>query len=371
MAELPELNELVITAVNLNPNFSKDLKSNKLLTPKKYTDLGIVDKKNISRVGTIIEDKARLKKLKVLSPKSGFKFDEEDTKDKNWYPQGISYIEEKKNTKTIVISWYHKKTDYARITFVKPIGDKVEYNHVTLVQADCDTSYKAIETHAGGIAIIGNYIYVADSTLGGVRVFNANVLFEITEPADTECGIVKTSSALGHRYIIPEVCHYKLKVGISKMSFMSVDRSDPKKPRLLTGNFTSTKQKKYKNGPSLVALWEMKKEKSGFWGIHAAEQIIGVFTRRGQGAVKFKDDLLINRSYSDESHSIRIGTVVDDEFVFVKPKTSNWPVGCEDLAYDDDQSELWGVTEFPDGTNGGYRFVYCANFGELIIKNSQ
>jgi hypothetical protein len=378
MAKVPSLNQLTITPNPIpSSTFIKNLKDNDLLSPKKYTDLGTVGKKDISQVGELIGHK-HLKTLKVQEAKSGFKFDDYDTKDKNWYPQGISYLKESKAIKTIVVSWYNKKSDYARITFVKLTDNKVQYNHVTLVEADNASSYKAIKTHAGGLAIIDDYIYVADSKLGGVRVFNANVLFEISEPDyNRDCGVISRPHALGNRYIIPEICHYKLSVGSSKMSYMSVDRSDSKQPRLLTGNFTSeaiTKvsikgtKKKYDNGPSLAALWKMKKE-DGMWVIDKAEQVIRVMTKRAQGAVKFDDDFMVNRSYTDESHSIRVGKVENDTFIFSSPPAGNWPVGCEDLSYDATQDELWGVTEFPDGTNGGFRFVYCADFDKLIKKN--
>lgn len=352
---------------NWKNNFIKNLNKCSSLSPKKYTDLGIVGKKEVSSTGKIIRRKSALKQFKVQYAKSGFEFDDKDTKDKYWYPQGISYIKESKKNKTIVVSWYSKKNGYARITFVKPIGDKVEYNHVTLVQRDGASTYKGIKTHAGGVAIIGNYIYVADSNLKGIRIFDANILFEVSEPNSKKCGIINGKScALGNRYIIPEICYYNVLVGPSSMSYMSVDRSNPKEPRLLTGNFTSTVKSKYDNGSSLVALWKMEKDKSGIWLIDSNDGTISVKTKRAQGAVKFKDNFMINRSYSSSTHSIRIGTIQNKKFKYKKPKTSNWPVGCEDLSYDNDQSELWGVTEFPNGKNNGYRFVYCADWDKLI-----
>lgn len=379
MAKIPNLNALTITPSPIpSAAFIKSLEKNDLLSPKKYTDLGIVGKKNISQIGELIGHK-QLKKFKVKEARSGFRFDDYDTNDGNWYPQGISYLKGGKSVKTIVVSWYNKKSGYARITFVKLAKNKVEYNHVTLVQADAASTYKGIQTHAGGIGIIDNYIYVADSKLGGVRVFDANQLFELVD-SDTnkDCGIMNRPCALGHRYIIPEICHYKLGVGSSKMSYLSVDRSDSKQPRLLTGNFTSEKvtkvtfkgsEKKYDNGPSLVALWGMKKEKSGLWTINKAEQVISVLTKRAQGAIKFDDDFMVNRSYADDSHSIRIGKIENDAFGFKSPPAGNWPIGCEDLSYDAVQDELWGVTEFPDGKYKGFRFVYCADFYKLIKKN--
>ena len=80
-----------------------------------------------------------------------------------------------------------------------------------------------MQSHAGGIAWVGDYLYVAE-TDGGLRVFDMRHLLQVPNPDD----------ALGYAFILPQVGLYKTEPGL-RFSFVALDRTNG--PALVTGEY--------------------------------------------------------------------------------------------------------------------------------------
>ena len=73
--------------------------------------------------------------------RGGFRWDAEDSRSKDWYPQG-----DDGRGHRLLVSWYSKSSGAARLSVVDT--DAGRYGHVALVGADGSP----VRTHAGGLA---------------------------------------------------------------------------------------------------------------------------------------------------------------------------------------------------------------------------
>jgi hypothetical protein len=94
--------------------------------------------------------------------RGGFQWDREDSRTKQWYPQGV---DGSRDGRVLLVSWYSKVDSAARVSVVDVEAGR--YGHVALVTADG----KPVKTHAGGLAWREDWLYVAD-TKGGLRLFD-------------------------------------------------------------------------------------------------------------------------------------------------------------------------------------------------------
>ena len=90
----------------------------------------------------------------------GWRFDDEDSRTKAWYPQGIDA-----RGPIVLVSWYATEGSAARLSVLDTAAGR--YGHVALVTPDG----KPVRTHAGGLAWREDMLYVAD-TSRGLRVFD-------------------------------------------------------------------------------------------------------------------------------------------------------------------------------------------------------
>ena len=92
--------------------------------------------------------------------RGGFRWDAEDSKTKEWYPQGIDGRGD-----VVLVTWYSKLDGAARLSIADTGSGR--YGHVALVLPDG----KPVKTHAGGLAWREDWLYVAD-TNKGLRLFD-------------------------------------------------------------------------------------------------------------------------------------------------------------------------------------------------------
>ena len=113
----------------------------------------------------------------------GFTWDAADSVDPRWWPQGVAAT---RSGAVVLVGWYAKRrrlrTKGSRISVVdRTHPDRPRYGHVLLVTARRPLrllSLRAVPVHAGGIAVLGDLLYVAD-TLAGVRVFRLGDITEV------------------------------------------------------------------------------------------------------------------------------------------------------------------------------------------------
>lgn len=116
--------------------------------------------------------------------KDGFTWDAHDRDDRWWWPQGVAST---RSGDVLLISWYGKRrwlvhTQGSRISVVdRTDPQRPRYRHVLLVSARRPLrrlSMGVVPVHAGGIAVLGDLLYVAD-TYAGVRVFRLDDVLRV------------------------------------------------------------------------------------------------------------------------------------------------------------------------------------------------
>ena len=109
----------------------------------------------------------------------GFTWDAADRDDRGWWPQGVATT---RGADVLLVAWYAKggPLGLARGSRVSVVDrrdpSRPRYGHVALVvPRPLGRGAAPVRVHAGGLAVVGDLLYVAD-TLLGVRVFRLDDL---------------------------------------------------------------------------------------------------------------------------------------------------------------------------------------------------
>ena len=156
----------------------------------------------------------------------------------------------------------------------------------------------------------------------------------------------------------------------TRFSYCSIDHSTPDTPKLITGNFHSTVDNKYKNTPPQISFWNMEANKITSFDkyINLSNSDTRTNGTRIQGAIVYQDKLILNRSYAESGSTNEILMFKIDEnneLTLIAGKEHNWPIGCEDLAYDLENDVLYGLTEFKKK-----RFVFWCKLSSILNQNN-
>lgn len=165
----------------------------------------------------------------------GFAWDEFDRDDHRWWPQGVASI---RAGELLLVSWYAKRrwlvhTPGARISVIDRSDRRCpRYRHVLLVaphrRAGILTA-GGVRVHAGGIAVRGDLLYVAD-TFFGVRVFRLSDVIRT----------VTTRGSGAKDYVLPQLMRFRipLRDGLQRLrySFVSIGHEDGR-PNLVVGEY--------------------------------------------------------------------------------------------------------------------------------------
>ena len=167
----------------------------------------------------------------------GFTWDERDREDRGWFPQGIACLD---GGSVLLVSWYAKRrrlrTEGSRITVVDRSDPAApRYRHVLLVAPRRRLgllTVRSVPVHAGGIAVSGGLLLVAD-TVFGLRVFRLADVMR-TPPAAgrgllhrvrTVLGRLRGLRRPGADAVLPQLlaCRMPLRTGAGlRWSFVSV-----------------------------------------------------------------------------------------------------------------------------------------------------
>lgn len=281
----------------------------------------------------------------------GFNWQKGDNKIPYWIPQGITGKRnggDNATKKYLLVSWYYKKDrdpNYqvkkgVRISFVDVTDmDNIKYRHVLLVQpAQANESFlvfKPIDIHAGGIACIGNTLYVAD-TGKGMRAFDLTKIFQVTsDSTELKCGIIGSNAyAFDYYYILPQTKNYFLEHNKASFSWVSIDRTDDNNPKLFTGNYKDSHGSKTYDDDAIPTI--------SWWNLSPAKEISSLH--------KLTSSLSL-------SENIQGGHVINGKNFFANSNTNkilvdgkspqSWATeGCEDLHYSKYSGNLWSLTEY-------------------------
>jgi len=313
---------------------------------------------DLNRVATEMS-RETLKKQGIQYPNVGFTWNGADTNTTTWIPQGITGLRNapgQPERKFIVVSWYGASGNIdkgVRLSFVDVTDmSKIRYRHVLLVEKSDDASvFKRIKIHAGGLATLGDVLYVAD-TEAGIRAFDTRNIFsaEADLPGKARCGVINGKAyAYDYRYILPQTALYTLKQsqgGDTRFSYASIDWTDPAAPVLLTGNYHAPGEK-YSNPPARVVWWDLAG--SSIVGFRAQKE---TSQQRVQGAVSLNGTLWLSQS----GESPKLWRMASGQGAV----SFSWPAGCEDLHYSRYSKNLWCHTE----KLGANRFVFAVKLAD-------
>lgn len=279
----------------------------------------------------------------------GWAWDRHDGDDPSWWPQGVAPVG---GGGVLLVSWYAKRrgllrTPGVRISVVdrrSPGGPR--YRHVLLVVPRRPfgvPTTSAVPVHAGGIAVHGDLLYVAD-TLFGVR------LFRLPDVLD-----VGGAGAHGHRYVLPQhrALRLPLLAGRPRLRFSFLSTGDREgRPVLVAGEY-----RRAGGVPRLVAY--ALDEGTGLpvadgrGRMHPVEVHVGQPDRM-QGAAVHGSTWFVTastgRGVAGDLYAGAPGAWVRHRRVL--------PPGPEDLGWSAPGDELWCASEWP-----GSRWLFPVTTG--------
>lgn len=337
-------------------------------------EVGIADAvSDTNRVGVAVG--AEVPALaKLVGLHRAFKWDATDSGVLHWMPQGVSGSWDAAPSglvggrNVVAVSWYHKPEETenpgmnkgVRVSLadVTDIAEgTVPYRHVLLVEPflDGDTpSYRAVKIHAGGIAWVGRYLYVAD-TVQGLRVFDTARLFKISNLEDRIGYSAETGQyhGYGYSYVLPQVGAYYLSDASCwhRFSYVSFDRTSSP-PSLITGEYYD------EHIAGKVIRWPLEGDKMlGSDDDPGSVRPMEMFFYQEkiiQGAVSSK-----GRWWLSGGSQLNMSAVLFRTGEDAPSDPFPWVFGPEDLMYQHDQDILWSASEF-----AGKRYVWSVGVGD-------
>lgn len=192
----------------------------------------------------------------VPDVESAFAWQSGDMSVSYWVPQGITGSGDGVDggrvdgRRVLLVSWYYKPENDpdspgdkgVRISVVDATDpDDVRYRHLLLVEpAEIDgrPSFARIPVHAGGIAWVGDYLYVAD-TFHGFRVFDLGRILRVAPEMDIIGYADGAYYAFQYPYVVPQIGAYEdVSACEARFSFVALDRTTTP-PSLLSGEYDS------------------------------------------------------------------------------------------------------------------------------------
>lgn len=301
----------------------------------------------------------------------GFTWDARDREDTSWFPQGVAAV---RGNEVLLVSWYGRRrwlvrTQGSRISVVdRSDPARPRYAHVLLVSTRRPLgwlSFGAVPVHAGGIAVLGDLLYVAD-TRAGVRVFRLSDVLRIPRRrldallpwpgAGTRTvgrRLTGGCTAYGYDFVLPQVLRLQMSSGRGerplRWSFLSVGQVDGELS-LVVGEYgrkgTTPRLARYALDPS-TGLPAFDQD-----GSCAPREVHEHAPLRMQGVAVHGSTWFVSASAGEgrpgDLHVGRPGAFVRHRGVL--------PTGPEDLDWSRPGQELWCATEWP-----GRRWVFAVD----------
>jgi hypothetical protein len=299
----------------------------------------------------------------------GFTWDEVDRHDRSWWPQGVASI---RSGDVLLVSWYATRrwlvrTQGSRISVIdRTHPDGPRYRHVLLVAPRRPLgalTMGAVPVHAGGIAVRGDLLYVAD-TLFGVRIFRLGDVMHARR--QTPAGRFGTH---GYDYVLPQLMALRVRlrpgVGRLRYSFLSIGQVDGR-PNLVVGEY----RRKGKGVPRL-ARYPLHPgtglpTADGHDGITPLQVYEGQPSRMQGAAVHGSTWFLTASAGEGVNGDLYVGA----PGAWVRHRRV-LPPGPEDLDWSRPGEELWCLSEwpgrrwvFPIATSGWQQSSGAAGHGE-------
>ena len=300
--------------------------------------------------------RARPGRVPATAAVEGFRWGPLDEGSRRWWPQGIEVLDERDDV--LVVSWFAQQrrglTQGARITVVdRRDPRRPRYHHVLLVEpvrVDARPGRRAVgmrpvEIHAGGLAVVGDRLYVA-ATYDGLRTFTLGDILR-----------TRGRGPFGYEHVLPQSGHERLVGGEGdgrmRFSFVSVERdSSGGADRLVVGEFgPEGAGRRLGRVPVRSASRDLASHDFPAQPVELAD-LHEPGIPRMQGAAVIDGTWFVS-----SSHGVRPG----DLWVGSGGSTRTWvrhlavlPPGPEDLTASHDRRRLWSLCEYP-----GKRWVFA------------
>ncbi len=276
----------------------------------------------------------------------GWTWEERDRSDPVWWPQGVAST---RSGGVLLVSWYARRDRLGRtpgsrisvIDLTRPGGPR--YRHVLLVRPRRRPGSAAlgpVAVHAGGIAVHGNVLHVAD-TRSGFRVFRLSDVLRVG----------RGNASSGYGYVLPQYSAYRVPTfpGRRRMrhSFVSVGEVDGR-PNLVVGEY-----RRAADGPARLARYPLD-ARTGLLSADDDGRCLPLEVHEGQpnrmqGAAVHGSTWFLSASAGEGTPG--------DLYVGAPGKWRRHrgvlPAGPEDLTWTRPGVELWSVSEWP-----GNRWVF-------------
>lgn len=293
----------------------------------------------------------------------GFRWDDEDTRSRRWWPQGITTSadhdasEVYDGRRVVLTSAYSKDLagvhKGSRISVVDLDQGRPRYRHVLLVdlftREDGTVDVRPLKVHAGGIVWHGEHLHVA-GTARGISTFCLDDVVRVGTLGDRDrLGVGRGS--FGYRYLLPVRFTYDAFAddGHERMrySFLSLDRG-PAEPRLVAGEYgrrgrtTRLVDFEMDPGTSLLRVSEeghahpLSLSPEGLEGMQGATVVDGRWYVTTSAGRYLRGSMYVGRPGSFQR----------------RPRVL--PIGVEDVSYWPSRDELWSLSEYP-----GRRYVFA------------
>lgn len=265
--------------------------------------------------------------------------------------------------KGVRVSIYTPGRGYQNVLLVEPFNNS---SH--------NPSFHATHMHAGGVALYGNFLYVAD-TRYGMRVFDTRQIFDMNQSWTREWVYYDETKvgrhdnkwySHGYQYLWPAVGEWRLDGAADgtkclgaghplKFSFVSVDRVSN---TLLAGEYCPTPDATSK--PGRVARYKLGSTTTPSQGLSTGEAWDEVELPRDhvQGVVSQGNTFYVNVSNGDSPGTMWKYDLVGGELV--NPRGITTAVGCEDLSFDTSTGNVYSASEYY-----GKRAIYSISSGWL------
>ncbi|QBR93680.1 hypothetical protein [Nocardioides euryhalodurans] len=299
---------------------------------------------------------SRLGRVLGRAVSEAYAWDDRDSRDPRWWPQGISSSADASPTelaagrRLLVTTSYAKQVGGSshgcRVTFVDL--DTLRYEHVLVVRPGVDPdgspTLEPVHLHAGGIVWHGPFLHLA-ATARGLVSCRVDDILPVSDPDTAErLGVDGDRvTAYGHRFVLP--VRFTQPAGADRgharfrYSFLALDRSEPE-PALVSGEYArqgpTRRLVRYELDPG-TALPRLDED-----GL-ARPVALAEGVARMQGAVVRRGQHLVSVS----TGPLLPGTVYAGTPGHLRARRLAVPMGPEDLCYWPSTDRVWSVTEHP------------------------
>lgn len=282
-----------------------------------------------------------------------------------WTPQGVTGSFDGVATgviagrKIVLVSWYYTMANDTGSTVDKGVRlaivdatdpASIRYRFALLVEPSGTRdapSFTAVPVHAGGLAWVGDRLYVP-VTGSGFRVFDLSRMFKV-DSLDDRIGLdpaTGTYAAYSYAYAIPQIARYRSTGACAPVfSFVALDRTTPT-PTLVSGEYSAATitGRLYRwpldSHDRLQLTDRARIVPDGAW-LESEQQI--------QGAFAENDTWWLSSSRPAAGAGELVRTTVD-----APSTTLGWSNSPEDLARDPQLDAVWSLSE---GLNARYLFA--------------